>query len=94
MDQPSNLLRLDKVACLLKALSNEKRLRILYALSDGEQSVSQILSQIDLSQSALSQHLARLRQDHVVKTRRDAQMIYYSIDHDHTRALLKFIQTL
>jgi len=64
---------------LLKALSNEHRLLILCRLSQGEMSVGQLESIIGLSQSALSQHLARLRRDDLVKTRREAQTIYYSL---------------
>ncbi|MDX1605320.1 MAG: metalloregulator ArsR/SmtB family transcription factor [Candidatus Competibacterales bacterium] len=64
---------------LLKALSNEHRLLILCNLSQGEKSVGELQQVIDLSQSALSQHLARLRQDRLVKTRRQAQTIYYSL---------------
>jgi DNA-binding transcriptional ArsR family regulator len=64
---------------LLKALSNEKRLLILAALHKGEKSVGALEEFVSLSQSALSQHLARLRRDGIVKTRRDAQTIYYSI---------------
>lgn len=65
---------------LLKAMSNERRLRILCRLADGECSVSELEEAIDLSQSALSQHLARLRQDDIVKARRSAQMVYYSLN--------------
>jgi DNA-binding transcriptional ArsR family regulator len=64
---------------LLKALSNEHRMLILCRLSEGEMSVGQLESMIGLSQSALSQHLARLRRDELVKTRREAQTIYYSL---------------
>ncbi len=64
---------------LLKALSNEHRLLILCRLADGEKSVGELESMIGLSQSALSQHLARLRRDELVKTRREAQTIYYSL---------------
>ncbi len=64
---------------LLKALSNEKRLLILAALHGGEKCVGDLEDFVNLSQSALSQHLARLRRDHIVQTRREAQTIYYSI---------------
>ena len=64
---------------LLKALSNEHRLLILCQLSEMEMSVGQLESVVGLSQSALSQHLARLRRDDLVKTRREAQTIYYSL---------------
>ena len=68
------------VSNLLKVVSNDRRLGILCHLAEGELSVGEIQRLVGLSQSALSQHLARLRQDGVVKTRRDAQNIYYSLD--------------
>ena len=64
---------------LLKAMSNPHRLLILSQLTHGERCVSELESIVGLSQSALSQHLARLRRDKVVKTRRAAQTIYYSL---------------
>ena len=71
-----------KLTTVLRAMSNAKRMRILNELSDGrERSVSELESIIaSLSQSALSQHLARLRRANIVRTRRESQTIYYSID--------------
>lgn len=66
-------------ANLLRALSNEKRLMILCQLGDGELSVGQLLPLVGLSQSALSQHLARLRDEGLVGTRREATTIFYRI---------------
>jgi DNA-binding transcriptional ArsR family regulator len=66
-------------AQLLKALANENRLLILCTLADGEYSVGQLNNRIALSQSALSQHLALLRRDGLVATRRESQTIYYSM---------------
>jgi len=63
----------------LKALANVNRLMILCILSEGELSVGQLNEMIDLSQSALSQHLAKLRADELVDTRRESQTIYYSL---------------
>ncbi len=74
---------------LLKALSNEKRLLIVCALHKGEKSVGELEEIVDLSQSALSQHLARLRRDGLVKTRREAQTIYYSLDDEATNEVLR-----
>ena len=68
-----------RIVSILKAVSNERRLIILCALVDGEKSVSTLENLIGLSQSALSQHLARLRRDGLVQTRREAQTIYYSL---------------
>ena len=64
---------------LLKTLGNEWRLMILCSLQEGEMSVGALESALGLRQSALSQHLARLRLDGLVRTRRHAQTIYYSI---------------
>lgn len=64
---------------LLKALANEKRLMILCLLAEGERSVGEINALLDLSQSALSQHLAVLREKGMVQTRREAQTIHYSL---------------
>jgi len=66
-------------AGLMKALGNESRLMILCLLTEGERSVSDLNDIIPLSQSALSQQLARLRQQGLVKTRRESQTIYYAL---------------
>ena len=66
-------------AGLMKALGNESRLMILCMLTEGEHSVSDLNEIIPLSQSALSQQLARLRQQGLVKTRRESQTIFYSL---------------
>ena len=66
-------------AGLMRALGNESRLMILCTLADGEMSVGDLNEIIPLSQSALSQQLARLRRDGLVETRRESQTIYYSI---------------
>ncbi|MBU6165043.1 MAG: winged helix-turn-helix domain-containing protein [Alphaproteobacteria bacterium] len=74
---------------LLKALSNERRLLILCQLGDGERAAGSL--DVGLSQSALSQHLALLRAEGLVATRRDAQSILYRIADP---AVLKIITTL
>ena len=66
-------------ADLLKALGNEQRLLVLCSLVDGPKSVGELNACVELSQSALSQHLAVLRESGVVSTRREAQTIYYSL---------------
>ncbi|MGB5629137.1 MAG: metalloregulator ArsR/SmtB family transcription factor [Woeseiaceae bacterium] len=66
-------------AGLMKALGNESRLMILCVLAEGERSVSDLNTIVPLSQSALSQQLARLRQQRLVKTRRESQTIFYSL---------------
>jgi DNA-binding transcriptional ArsR family regulator len=78
-----NLAKLTKNAVFaetfLKAIANRHRLLILCELHKGERSVTRLLETLDLSQSSLSQHLARLRKDQIVKTRRESQTIYYSL---------------
>ena len=64
---------------LLKALANEKRLMLLCLLAEGERSVGELNARVELSQSALSQHLAVLREDGLVATRREAQTIHYAL---------------
>ena len=64
---------------LLRAIANERRLLILRHLLDGERSVGELQSLIGISQSALSQHLARLRAEELVVTRREAQSIFYAV---------------
>jgi ArsR family transcriptional regulator, virulence genes transcriptional regulator len=66
-------------AGVLRALSNETRLLVLCQLGQGEMSVGDINGAVDLSQSALSQHLAKLRAEGLVATRRDGQTIFYRI---------------
>ena len=66
-------------ARLLKVLANDKRLMLLCLLVEREHSVGELNARVALSQSALSQHLAVLREDGLVSTRREAQTIYYSL---------------
>lgn len=80
-----------RAAALLRLLSNERRLMILCQLADGELSVGDLQSRVGLSQSALSQHLALLRDDRVVATRRESQTIYYRVADP---AAMRIIETL
>ena len=82
-----------KLTTVLRAMSNAKRMRILNELPDGrERSVSELEGVIaSLSQSALSQHLARLRRANIVRTRRESQTIYYSIDDSDVLRILRLL---
>lgn len=71
--------RAGEVAGAMRALGNEKRLLILCQLSGGEMSVGALAEAVGLSQSALSQHLAKMRDDGIVEPRREAQTIKYRI---------------
>lgn len=83
-----------KASTLLKAMSNERRLLILCYLSTGEKSVGELEELVGLSQSALSQHLARLRRDKLVRTRRSAQNIYYSLSGGEATAVMGTLHAL
>jgi len=78
-----------QASALLKAMSNEHRLLILCQLTTGERCVGELERIVGLSQSALSQHLARLRRDNLVRTRRSAQTIYYSLAGPAARAVIE-----
>jgi ArsR family transcriptional regulator, virulence genes transcriptional regulator len=76
-------------ACdLLGAMANPSRLLILCQLAEGEKAVGELQPLIGLSQSALSQHLAVLREKHLVRTRRAGQQIYYSLASREATALM------
>ena len=83
-----------RASALLKAMANERRLLILCYLGLNERSVGELERNIGLSQSALSQHLARLRSDGLVATRRDGQTIYYSLRGTEARRVLAALYEL
>ncbi|WP_439522273.1 ArsR/SmtB family transcription factor [Marivita sp.] len=75
-------------AAYLKTLAHEGRLMILCHLGTGEKSVGELESLLNIRQAAVSQMLARLRDEHLVKTRRDGKTIYYSLNDDNTARLI------
>ncbi|MBT3536088.1 MAG: helix-turn-helix transcriptional regulator [Rhodospirillaceae bacterium] len=79
---------------ILKAMANERRFTILCHLVDGELGVGELEKLLGISQSALSQHLARLRNDGLVIPRRSAQNIYYSLHGDEARAIMRLLREL
>ncbi len=82
-----------EAADLLKLLANESRLLILCRLAlNGEMSVSSLTDASGLSQSALSQHLAKMREEGLVATRRDGQSIFYRIADANAAKLLKALK--
>jgi ArsR family transcriptional regulator, virulence genes transcriptional regulator len=84
----------DEAAELLALLANKNRLAIIEQLLDREMSVGAIAKKLSLSQSALSQHLARLRSGNLVETRRDRQTIYYSCTSQPVQKLLRTLMTM
>ncbi|NNC36193.1 MAG: ArsR family transcriptional regulator [Acidimicrobiales bacterium] len=79
---------------LLKAISNKTRLSIVCLLAENEMSVGELLDVIPLSQSAMSQHLALLRRGKIVKTRRQAQSIIYSLSSSEAKTIVATVHKL
>ena len=84
----------DKAAVLLSLMANGGRLRVFKLILDDEWDVSSLAKAVDLSQSALSQHLKKLRDAKVVKTRRDAQTVYYYCDNAAVGAVLQTLERI
>ena len=83
-----------KAMSLLKTMANENRLFILCNLLDGECSVNVLTERVGLSQSAMSQHLAKLRAEGFVSTRRESQTVYYSLNGDDIKSVLTVLHSL
>jgi len=79
----------EAAARLLKSIANPNRLMLLCALVTREHTVGELEELTGLSQSAISQHLARLRDEEIVHPRRDAQRIYYSLKSGNVRQILE-----
>jgi len=97
--EPSDLLTFEanatEVAGVLKALANERRLMILCRLVEwGEATVGTLADAVGLSQSALSQHLARMREEGIVTFRRESQTLWYRVADPRIEELLGHLQTL
>jgi DNA-binding transcriptional ArsR family regulator len=84
-----------EAARLLKLLANENRLLILCRLvAEREMPVNELAGAVDLSQSALSQHLARMREEGLLATRREAQTVFYRIADPHVRRVLTLLKSI
>ena len=85
----------EHVADILRALANERRLMILCKLVEwGEATVGTLVEAVGLSQSALSQHLAKMREEGIVVFRRESQTLWYRIADPRTETLLGHLQQL
>jgi len=89
-----NISKISQAAAMLKALGNPKRLEIVYVLREGERKVGELEKKVKISQSALSQHLAVLREAKIVVTRRKAQSIYYSVANNNCLLLMQLLDKL
>jgi len=84
----------EQASALLRAMGNPQRLRILLLLAERERSVIELEALVGLSQSAVSQHLARLRQTGLVRFRRDGQMTYYALEGPEVHSILVTLHLL
>jgi len=84
----------EAAASYLKTLAHGGRLMILCHLSGGEKSVSELESLLELRQAAVSQMLARLREEGFVATRREGKVIYYSLKDDRTAEVIGLLHRL
>ncbi|MDD7909591.1 MULTISPECIES: ArsR/SmtB family transcription factor [Pseudovibrio] len=84
----------EQAASLLSSMAHTKRLMVLCKLLQGECAVGELAEAVGLSQSALSQHLAKMRASELVKTRRSAQTIYYSLASAEVEAVLQTLYQL
>lgn len=83
-----------EAARLLDALSNESRLLVLCHLATGETTVGELARRVGLSQSALSQHLAKLRHQGLVATRRQSQLVFYRLADSRARRVIALLHEL
>ena len=83
-----------KASELMKTLGHKDRLMVLCHLSSGEKSVGELANLLDIPQSPLSQHLARMRKENLVITRREAQTIYYSIASPEAARMVQLMHEL
>lgn len=84
----------DGAAVFLKALSHEGRLMILCALAQGEKSVTELEQMLSSRQAAVSQQLARLRQENLISARREGKQIFYSLTDDRARRVIELVYEL
>lgn len=83
-----------KAASLLKSLASTPRLMVLCQLIEGEHTAGDLWNKSGLSQSALSQHLAKLRNDGLVKTRKEAQTVYYTLADKNVIEIIKVLHKI
>lgn len=79
----------DAAAAMLKSLAHPSRLLVLCALVDREHTAGELEQLVGLSQSAVSQHLAKLRKEGIVTTRREAQKIFYALSDENVKRILE-----
>lgn len=80
--------QISAAAAVLKLVSDPTRLKILWALLHGEHAVGDLAAHVGVRQTAVSQHLAKLRAAHIVKARRDGNKMYYLAENEHVHRMI------
>jgi len=94
MDLATMQVSATRASDMMKLLGHPHRLMILCELKMGEKSVTELCASVGISQSPLSQHLARMRYENVVETRREAQTVYYSLKEGEASELIAALYTI
>lgn len=79
----------DEMAAFYKVIGDKTRVKILYVLVDGELCVQEIAEKLDMTHSAISHQLSKLRKYRLIKSRREGKEIYYSLDDEHVLEIFK-----
>lgn len=98
MDKGSKIQQMEgaagRASTLMKTLGHSGRLMILCNLADGERSVGDLASRLDMSQSSLSQHLARMRNEGLVTSRRESQTVYYRLVEGKAQTIIETLYNI
>lgn len=78
-----------ELADLFKVFGDSTRLRVMVTISDSERSVTEIAESLNMEQSTISHQLRVLRQNKLVRVRRDGKQMYYSLDDDHVKKIIE-----
>lgn len=81
--------QVDLAVEVFRMLADVTRVRLLWALADGELAVNELALAVNKSPTAVSQHLAKLRMARLVRTRREGTRVFYRIENDHVRQLVQ-----
>lgn len=84
----------EQASIFLKSLGNPHRLKLLCLMMEEERPVGDLADSVGLAQSAASQHLARMRQEGLIQSRRDGQTIYYRISDKNVGRMIKLLQAM
>ena len=84
----------ERASAMMKTLGHSGRLMILCNLATGERAVGELADELDISRSALSQHLARMRAEGLVTARRESQTVYYQLSDGEVRSVIESLYAI